>query len=99
MRVFSRAEASADDKYAALDAAFDKLTERLRRAADRRRVSRGKRPETGDVPGAAAPVAVADRQQAEPVLVPLPPGAWAAMSGLMGLAAVAAWRKHRLREE
>ncbi len=54
-----RAEASADDKYAALDAAFDKLTERLRRAADRRRVSRGKRPETGDVPGAAAPVAVA----------------------------------------
>ena len=32
-----RAEASADDKYAALDAAFDKLTERLRRAADRRR--------------------------------------------------------------
>ncbi len=47
----------------------------------------------------AAPVAVADRQQAEPVLVPLPPGAWAAMSGLMGLAAVAAWRKHRLREE
>lgn len=54
-----RAEASADDKYAALDAAFDKLTERLRRAADRRRVSRGKRPETGDDPGAAAPVAVA----------------------------------------
>lgn len=38
-----RAEATADDKYVALDAAFDKLTERLRRAADRRRVNRGKR--------------------------------------------------------
>jgi ribosomal subunit interface protein len=38
-----RAEATADDKYVALDAAFDKLTERLRRAADRRRVNRGRR--------------------------------------------------------
>lgn len=38
-----RAEASADDKYVALDAAFDKLTERLRRVADRRRVNRGRR--------------------------------------------------------
>jgi hypothetical protein len=35
----------------------------------------------------------------EPVLVPLPPGVWAAMSGLAGLAMVAVWRKHRLREE
>jgi ribosomal subunit interface protein len=32
-----RAEASASDKYAALDAAYAKLEERLRRAADRRR--------------------------------------------------------------
>lgn len=37
--------------------------------------------------------------QAEPVLVPLPPGAWAALSGLVGLAAVAAWRKYRFRHE
>ncbi|MFN8083855.1 MAG: ribosome-associated translation inhibitor RaiA [Dermatophilaceae bacterium] len=59
-----RAEASADDKYAALEAAFDKLTERLRRAADRRRVSRGKRPETGDAPVPSAPVPVADGSDA-----------------------------------
>lgn len=38
-----RAEASADDKYAALDLAMDKLMERLRRRNDRRRVSRGHR--------------------------------------------------------
>ena len=38
-----RAEASAEDKYAALDLAMDKLMERLRRRNDRRRVSRGRR--------------------------------------------------------
>jgi len=37
-----RAEACADDKYAALDVAMDKLLERLRRAHDRRRVHRGR---------------------------------------------------------
>ena len=36
-----RAEARADDKYAALDMALDKLMERLRRRNDRRRVARG----------------------------------------------------------
>lgn len=60
-----RAEASADDKYAALDAAFDKLTERLRRAADRRRVSRGKRPDTGDAPAEVAQAQVAQAQVAQ----------------------------------
>ena len=35
-----RAEACTDDPYAALDIALDKLFERLRRASDRRRVSR-----------------------------------------------------------
>lgn len=35
-----RAEAYADDKYAALDLALDKLSERLRRVGDRRKVSR-----------------------------------------------------------
>lgn len=35
-----RAEAYADDKYAALDVALDKLSERLRRAGDRRKVQR-----------------------------------------------------------
>jgi len=38
-----RAEAALDDKYAALDAAVDKLLERLRRINDKRRVSRGRR--------------------------------------------------------
>lgn len=38
-----RAEACQDDKYAALDAALDKLVERLRRINDRRRVHRGRR--------------------------------------------------------
>jgi ribosomal subunit interface protein len=36
-----RAEACMDDKFAALDAAVDKLMERLRRANDKRKVSRG----------------------------------------------------------
>src|SRR5476651_461293 len=37
-----RAEACADDKYAALDIAMDKLLERLRRDHDRRRLHRGR---------------------------------------------------------
>lgn len=37
-----RAEAGAEDSYAALDLALEKLTERLRRAGDRRRVQRRK---------------------------------------------------------
>src|SRR5919199_6869245 len=36
-----RAEAAADDPYAALDVATNKLESRLRRAADRRRVHHG----------------------------------------------------------
>ena len=38
-----RAEAYADDKYAALDVVLDKLMERLRRRNDRRQVHRGRR--------------------------------------------------------
>src|SRR5512144_242593 len=38
-----RAEAAAEDKYAALDVALDKLENRLRRCADRRRVHHGSR--------------------------------------------------------
>lgn len=37
-----RAEAHAGDKFAAFDVAFDRLTERLRRAADRRKVHHGR---------------------------------------------------------
>lgn len=38
-----RAEAAADDRYAALDLAVDRLHSRLRKAADRRRVHHGTR--------------------------------------------------------
>ncbi|MBM6404399.1 ribosome-associated translation inhibitor RaiA [Phycicoccus sp. CSK15P-2] len=38
-----RAEACADDKYAALDVVIDRLMERLRRRHDRRQVHRGRR--------------------------------------------------------
>lgn len=38
-----RAEACADDKYAALDVVLDKLLERLRRRNDRRQVHRGRK--------------------------------------------------------
>lgn len=38
-----RAEASSTDQHSALDAAIDKLEARLRRAADRKRISHGKR--------------------------------------------------------
>lgn len=38
-----RAEAAADDKMAALDLALDKMTSQMRKAADRRRVHRGRR--------------------------------------------------------
>lgn len=42
-----RAEAAANDKYAAFDLAFDKLVERIRQAKDRRKVHRGaRRPES-----------------------------------------------------
>src|SRR6201999_258120 len=39
-----RAEAAADDRYAALDLAFAKLEGRLRRAAERRKAKRGEVP-------------------------------------------------------
>jgi ribosomal subunit interface protein len=48
-----RAEACAQDFYAALDAAFSKLENRLRRSADRRRIHRGRRAPVSL--GAAAP--------------------------------------------
>ncbi|WP_185995730.1 ribosome hibernation-promoting factor, HPF/YfiA family [Nocardioides campestrisoli] len=38
-----RAEAAAEDKMAALDLALDKMTAQMRKAADRRRIHRGRR--------------------------------------------------------
>jgi ribosomal subunit interface protein len=64
-----RAEAAADDRYAALDLAFAKLEGRLRRAAERRKAKRGdaasvRSPEVlaavGAVPEAVAGPALAD---------------------------------------
>jgi ribosomal subunit interface protein len=51
-----RAEACAGDFYAALDKAIDKLNTRLRRAADRRRVHRGRHAPVS-VAAATAPLA------------------------------------------
>lgn len=53
-----RAEAYAEDKYTGLDLALAKLSERLRRASDRRKVSR--RRGNGDVTQATAGLPVVD---------------------------------------
>lgn len=59
-----RAEAAMDDKFAALDAAVDKLTERLRRMNDKQRVSRGRRlPES--VAQATARITPAETDEAD----------------------------------
>lgn len=56
-----RAEASAEDKMAALDLALDKMAGQMRRAADRKRVHRGRRTPisvaaaTASIPAPAAP--------------------------------------------
>jgi ribosomal subunit interface protein len=59
-----RAEACASDFYAALDKAIDKLDSRLRRAADRRRVHRGRH---SPISVAAATAALADNGFAPPL--------------------------------
>jgi len=45
-----RAEAAADHQMAALDLAVDKMAAQMRRAADRRRVHKGRRPAASSVP-------------------------------------------------
>jgi len=52
-----RAEAAADDRFAALDRALAKLEERLRRSGDRRKSARHGAPSAGRVAAAAADVA------------------------------------------
>jgi len=47
-----RAEAAADDRFAALDRALAKLEERLRRTGDRRKAARHGGPQASRVPGA-----------------------------------------------
>ena len=62
-----RAEATADDKYAALDVAYARLEERLRRAAERRHAKHRKAVPIGGVPGetAAAAEEAAEADDAE----------------------------------
>jgi ribosomal subunit interface protein len=66
-----RAEATADDKYAALDVAYARLEERLRRAAERRHAKHRKAVPMGGVPGetaaAAEEAAEADDTEADVV--------------------------------
>jgi ribosomal subunit interface protein len=56
-----RAEATAQDRYAALDLAFTKLESRLRRAGDRRKCRHGGRGRRADVPAAAGEPAPEDQ--------------------------------------
>jgi ribosomal subunit interface protein len=80
-----RAEAAADDRYAALDLAFTKLEGRLRRAAERRKAKRGDAPAvySAEAPAAvgAAPEDVDGFQ-----LVAAPGGPDSVASGPAGLA-------------
>jgi ribosomal subunit interface protein len=63
-----RAEAAADDRFAALDRALAKLEERLRRSGDRRKSARHGALSAGRIPGprsagaAAGPAAAADAE-------------------------------------
>lgn len=61
-----RAEASHDDRQAAVDLATDKLIERLRRAHDRRRVHRGRRTPQSVAEATAALPAEATESSPEP---------------------------------
>lgn len=60
-----RAEASAEDKMAALDLALDKMTGQMRRAADRKRVHRGRRTPISVAAATAAIPKPADPSEAE----------------------------------
>src|SRR3954451_2638962 len=67
-----RAEASAEDKLAALDLAMDRMAAQMRRAADRRRVHRGRRTPVS-VGRALADVQPSPDGNAEPVPASAPP--------------------------
>ena len=54
-----RAEAAADDRFAALDRALAKLEERLRRSGDRRKSARHGAPSAGRIPGPRSGAAAA----------------------------------------
>lgn len=66
-----RSEASADDRYGALDLALDRVESRLRKAVDRRKVGKGKR---APVSVAAATADLAEPGAADAAWVPAPAG-------------------------
>jgi ribosomal subunit interface protein len=72
-----RAEAAADDRFAALDRALAKLEERLRRSGDRRKSARHGAAQTGRIPGprSAASAAALAATQAAPGYA-AEPGPW-----------------------
>ena len=81
-----RAEAAADDRFAALDRALAKLEERLRRSGDRRKEARHGGMQAGRIPGprsaGTGPPGLATRLR--PPRTPTPaPGTWA-RPGLSG---------------
>jgi ribosomal subunit interface protein len=55
-----RAEAAADDRFAALDRALAKLEERLRRSGDRRKSARHGAPQAGRIPSPRSAAAAAE---------------------------------------
>jgi ribosomal subunit interface protein len=59
-----RAEAAADDRFAALDRAVAKLEERLRRSGDRRKSARHGAPSAGRIPTPRSAAAAAAAEQA-----------------------------------
>jgi ribosomal subunit interface protein len=77
-----RAEASAADRYAALDAATTKLLERLRRARDRRKSHHGR---NGAVPHEAPmPVPVIEEPEEEPTTLQAPTEPGVAVEAQLG---------------
>jgi ribosomal subunit interface protein len=70
-----RAEAAAEDRYAALDLAFTKLESRLRRAGDRRKCRHGKRTDQSAAADTAAEVPDAREEPASGDLQEVPEGA------------------------
>lgn len=83
-----RAEAAADDRYGALDAALDKLESRLRRMSDRRKVHHGNHgrarlasvlaPEIEELPPTGPPAAATATETAYETATETaaPPGTW-----------------------
>ena len=71
-----RAEAAADDRFAALDRALAKLEERLRRSADRRKSARHGAPQAGRVPGPRPAGAAADLPAGQAAASYAEPGPW-----------------------